>query len=115
MANFQLKNDEVRTWTGGLGSKDAAGDIVPNPGAVYSVLSVVPPVLNVVVNGADVTANATGKNTTDIVVTFAEAGGTPEANFAWHVDTVSDLVPAAVNFDPTVASTAVPQAVPAQV
>lgn len=115
MPNYQLKNDEIRTWTGGLGSKDAAGDVVQNPGATFSVESITPPnVLNVVVNGTDVTANAIGRNTVGIAVTFAESGGTPEASFVWMVDTVDDLTPAAVSFDPTAPSTATPQPVPPQ-
>jgi hypothetical protein len=69
----------------------------------------------VVIAGSDVTVNAIGPNTVGIVVTFSEAGGLPEAASTWTLDTVDDVTPAAVAFNPLVATiTDVPQAVPSQ-
>lgn len=113
MANDQLPNDVIRTWTGALDNLDAAGNPVPNPGATFSVV-VVPPVVNIVINGSDVTANATGPNTVGIVATFSETGGAPEASFDWTFDTVDDLTPRQVRFNSAAAFTDVTQPVPPQ-
>lgn len=114
MANYQLPNDVVRTFVGGLSSMSRAGSTVPNPGATFTAVAV-PPMVNVLINGADVTVNAIGPNTVGIVVTFSEAGGLPEASVDWMLDTVTDVTPAVVAFNPLTATvTDAPQAVPSQ-
>jgi hypothetical protein len=116
MANYELPNDVIRTFVGALGSMSAGGAVVPNPGATYAVTLAPAGVANMVINGADVTVNATGPNTVGIVATFVESGGTPqdETAFVWTFDTVDDLTPRAVSFNPAATVTDVAQAVPAQ-
>lgn len=117
MANYQLPNDVVRTFAGALASVDNAGNVVPNPGATFSVTGVHPAGVNVVIGGAagtDVTVNAIAQNTVGMVVTYHESGGAVEADFTWTLDTVDDVTPKAVSFNPLVTVTDAVQAVPDQ-
>lgn len=114
MANYELPNDVVRTFVGALSNLTRNGATVDNPGATFTAVAV-PPMVAVVISGMDVTVNAIGPNTAGIVVTFSESGGLPEASQDWMLDTVDDVTPASVAFNPLVATiTDVPQAVPAQ-
>lgn len=117
MANYQLPNNVVRTFAAALGSVDAAGDIVANPGATYSVTGVHPAGVAVVVGGAagtDVTVNAIAQNTVGMVVTYHESGGVAEADFTWTLDTVSNVTPTSASFNSAATVTDVAQAVPDQ-
>jgi hypothetical protein len=114
MAYMQLPNDVVRTYTGILGSMNVSGGIVQNPGATFTGVSSNPALLNIVVNGIDVTANATGKNTVGIPVTFTEAGGLPENAITVSWVSVDDVAPAAVSFITAATFTDVAQPVPSQ-
>ena len=115
MANYQLPNDVARTFHGALGSINNAGAATPNPGATYSAVAT-PSVVGVVIDNStgDVTLNATGPNTVGVSIVFSEAGGTDEAAFTWLTDTVDDVKPSSVSFNPLAAVTDVPQPVPAQ-
>lgn len=116
MANYQLPNDTVRTFHGALGNMTRGGGLVSNPGATFTAV-VTPPGVNVVIDNAtgDVTVNSIAPNQTGISVVFSESGGLPEADSPpWLVDTVDDVVPSQVAFNPAVAITDTPQAVPTQ-
>jgi hypothetical protein len=117
MANYQLPNDVIRTFSGALSNLDAAGVAVPNPGATFSATVVPAGAVGVVIGGAtgtDVTVNATSPNQVGVVVTFTESGGTAEASFDWTLDIVDDLTPRAVSFNAQATVTDVPQPVPPQ-
>lgn len=96
MANYELPNDVIRTFT--LVSKDAAGDVVATaPGTSYSAVADDPTAVNVVVAGSNMTMNALKRVQAGVTITIDDSGPLPP--FAFLIDIVEDVTPASTGVD----------------